>query len=45
MEALRRRFPRLHYVRFASDEERAEMNGAIAAELGIEPVDLGGGHG
>jgi transketolase len=45
MEFLRRRFPRLHYVRFKSAEERAEMNAAIAAELGVDPVDLGeGGH-
>ena len=45
MEFLRRRFPRLHYVRFKSEEERAEMNVAIAAELGIAPVDLSqGGH-
>jgi transketolase len=43
MEALRRRFPRLHYVRFTSEAERAEMNEAIAAELGVAPVDLGGG--
>ena len=43
MEFLRRRFPRLHYVRFKSDEERAEMNVAIAAELGIDPVDLSQG--
>ena len=40
MEFLMKRFPRLHYVRFKSDEERAEMNIAIAAELGIEPVKL-----
>lgn len=47
MEFLMRRFPRLHYVRFKSEAERAEMNVAIAAELGIEPVDLAvdqGGH-
>ncbi|MBJ2150010.1 transketolase [Paracoccus sp. IB05] len=42
MEFLMKRFPRLHYVRFKSDEERREMNIAIAAELGIAPVDLGG---
>ncbi len=42
MEFLRRRFPRLHYVRFKSEEERAEMNEAIAAELGMAPVDLEG---
>ncbi|MBK5945542.1 transketolase [Rhodobacter veldkampii DSM 11550] len=41
MAFLRRRFPRLHYVRFKSEAERAEMNAAIAAELGIAPVDLG----
>jgi transketolase len=40
MSFLRRRFPRLHYVRFKSEEERAEMNASIAAELGIAPVDL-----
>lgn len=40
MTFLQRRFPRLHYVRFKSEEERAEMNAAIAEELGIEPVDL-----
>ena len=40
MSFLQRRFPRLHYVRFKSEEERAEMNAAIAAELGIDPVDL-----
>ncbi|MCB5410351.1 transketolase [Pseudogemmobacter faecipullorum] len=44
MEFLMKRFPRLHYVRFKSEEERAEMNIAIAAELGIVPVDLGKGH-
>lgn len=41
MEFLMRRFPRLHYVRFKSEEERAEMNQAIAAELGIAPIELG----
>ncbi len=38
MSFLNRRFPRLHYVRFKSVAERAEMNQAIAAELGIAPV-------
>ncbi|GHD99872.1 transketolase [Defluviimonas sp. 20V17] len=38
MSFLRRRFPRLHYVRFKSDDERAEMNREIAAELGIDPI-------
>jgi len=40
MSFLRRRFPRLHYVRFKSPEERDEMNVSIAAELGIDPVNL-----
>lgn len=43
MAFLQRRFPRLHYVRFKSEEERAEMNTSIAAELGIDPVDLTAG--
>ncbi len=38
MSYLRRRFPRLHYVRFASETERVEANHAIAAELGIAPI-------
>lgn len=42
MEFLMRRFPRLHYVRFKSETERDEMNLAIAAELGVAPVDLKG---
>ena len=40
MSFLRRRFPRLHYVRFKSPEERAEMNAAIAQELDVAPVEL-----
>ena len=40
MSFLQRRFPRLHYVRFKTTEERDEMNAAIAEELGIEPVEL-----
>ncbi len=40
MDFLMRRFPRLHYVRFKSEEERREMNIAIAAELGIAPIEL-----
>lgn len=42
MEFLRRRFPRLHYVRFKDAAERAEMNRAIAAELGVPPVEIEG---
>lgn len=44
MAFLQRRFPRLHYVRFTSPGERAEMNAAIATELGIAPVDLDQAH-
>ncbi|WP_284164491.1 transketolase [Frigidibacter sp. SD6-1] len=39
MSALQERFPRLHYVRFKSEEERARMNLSIAAELGVDPID------
>ena len=38
MSYLKKRFPRLHYVRFKSQEERAEMNKSIANELGIKPI-------
>jgi transketolase len=44
MSILQKRFPRLHYVRFKAQEERAEMNLSIAAELGIEPVDYAASH-
>ena len=39
MSLLKQRFPRLHYVRFRSEAERAEMNRSIAAELGIESIN------
>ncbi|MDB6177273.1 thiamine pyrophosphate-dependent enzyme [Paracoccus sp. Z330] len=39
MSILEERFPRLHYVRFKSEDERARMNVSIAADLGVEPVD------
>jgi transketolase len=39
MSPLKSRFPRLHYVRFKSEEERAHMNSAIAAELGVAPIE------
>lgn len=39
MSFLERRFPRLHYVRFKSEEERAEMNASIAKELGVDPIE------
>jgi transketolase len=38
MKHLERRFPRLHYVRFTSEEDRAATNAAISAELGVPPV-------
>jgi deoxyxylulose-5-phosphate synthase len=41
MSFLQKRFPRLHYVRFKSEDERAEMNKSIAAELGIDPDRTG----
>lgn len=39
MPILQERFPRLHYVRFKSEEERARMNVSIAGALGVDPVD------
>ena len=39
MHILQERFPRLHYVRFKSEEERARMNISIAKDLGIDPID------
>ncbi len=39
MPALEERFPRLHYVRFKSEDERARMNASIAGSLGVAPVD------
>ncbi|WP_429809199.1 transketolase [Ensifer sp. B1-9] len=36
MVFLKKRFPRLHYVRFKSAEERLEMQAALAAELGVD---------
>ncbi|MEO9459697.1 MAG: transketolase [Lentilitoribacter sp.] len=39
MPSLQLRFPRLHYVRFKSERERAEMNKDIARSLGIDPID------
>lgn len=38
MPTLQRRFPRLHYVRFSSEEERARYNREIAEALGVDPV-------
>ena len=38
MRHLEKRFPRLHYVRFASEGDRATTNVAIAAELGIPSI-------
>ena len=39
MSFLKKRFPRLHYVSFKSEEERNEMNLAISKELNIDPID------
>lgn len=39
MSILEERFPRLHYVRFKSEDERARFNTSIAADLGVDPVD------
>ncbi len=39
MPALEARFPRLHYVRFKTEEERAQMNRDIAASLNMAPID------
>lgn len=38
MPALEARFPRLHYVRFKSEDERAQMNTDIAAALDVAPI-------
>lgn len=38
MSILEERFPRLHYVRFKSEDERARFNTSIAADLGVAPV-------
>jgi transketolase len=38
MAILEERFPRLHYVRFKSEDERARMNVSIARDLGIDPI-------
>ncbi|VAW18054.1 Transketolase, N-terminal section [hydrothermal vent metagenome] len=42
MNILKQRFPRLHYVRFKSQQERELMNVSIAHELGINPIDYQG---
>lgn len=39
MPILEEQFPRLHYVRFKSEDERARMNVSIAGDLGVDPVD------
>lgn len=39
MSILEERFPRLHYVRFKSEEERARMNVSIAKDLGVDPIN------
>ena len=44
MPTLQLRFPRLHYVRFKSEDERAQMNTEIARSLKVDPVDYEGAH-
>lgn len=44
MPTLQLRFPRLHYVRFKSDAERARMNMEIARSLRVDPVDYEGAY-
>ena len=39
MSFLKKRFPKLHYVRFKSEKERSEMNISIAKELGVKPIN------
>ena len=39
MSFLKTRFPKLHYVRFKSEEERSAMNISISNELGIKPIN------
>ena len=39
MDFLKTRFPRLHYVRFKSEDERNKMNIEISKELGIDPIN------
>jgi len=39
MPILEERFPRLHYLRFKSEDERARFNVSIAKDLGVEPID------
>lgn len=39
MDFLKTRFPRLHYVRFKSEDERNKMNLEISKELGIDPIN------
>ncbi len=38
MPILEERFPRLHYLRFKSEDERSRMNVSIARDLGIDPI-------
>lgn len=44
MPTLQLRFPRLHYVRFKSEDERARMNKDIARSLKVDPVEYEGTH-
>lgn len=44
MPSLQLRFPRLHYVRFKSEDERSKMNKEIARSLRVDPVEYEGAH-
>lgn len=44
MPTLMERFPRLHYVRFKSEDERTRMNREIAKSLKVDPIDYEGAH-
>ncbi len=40
MPYLKKRFPRLHYVRFTSEAEKIALRDAVAAELGLPSVEV-----
>ena len=44
MPTLQERFPRLHYVRFKSEKERARYNIEIAKSLKVDPINYEGSH-
>ncbi|OKL45180.1 transketolase [Pseudovibrio exalbescens] len=40
MDYLQKRFPRLHYVRFTSEDEKIELRDAIAEQLGVNVDEI-----